>query len=356
MRFIDRVRIKLRAGDGGRGILSFHRTAHNSKGGPDGGDGGRGGDVILVGSRRLETLLDLRLQPNKKAANGTAGGSNRMTGAAGPPTLIPVPLGTQVYGEDEDGNRQELLGELLEDGEQLCVATGGIGGKGNARFTSSRRRRPDFVLDAGEGERVRLQLELKLIADVGLVGMPNAGKSTLIRAVSNARPEVADYPFTTKVPALGIARSPSGDLVIADIPGLIEGAAQGQGLGHQFLRHVERVRVLAHLVTLPAHELDRGLEGLIEDVIAIENELQAYRDGALMERPRLLVLSQLDQPWLEELVEPFLAAMAQRGLKAVATSGMTGAGCDDFLRELGLLLKPVKPADAPEHFDPSDAI
>ncbi|MBM65944.1 MAG: GTPase ObgE [Myxococcales bacterium] len=354
MRFVDRVRIRVRGGDGGAGMISFMRTAKNSKGGPDGGDGGRGGDIILVGSRRLETLLDLRLQPQQKAENGRPGGRQQMTGGNARPVRIPVPLGTQVYSENEQGEREFLLGELLEEDQELRVAEGGIGGKGNARFASSRRRRPDFALAPGEGETVSLQLELKLIADVGLLGMPNAGKSTLIRAVSNARPEVADYPFTTKVPNLGIARSPAGDLVIADIPGLIEGAAEGHGLGHQFLRHVERVRVLAHLVTLPAHEAERGLAGLLEDLELIEAELKAYNDGHLAERPRLVVLSQIDQPWLEELKVPFLEAMAERGLSAVACSGMSRLGCDQFLLALAKLLDPVKPDDADEdHFDPS---
>jgi len=355
MRFVDRVRIKVRAGDGGRGMISFMRTSANSKGGPDGGDGGRGGDILLVGRGRLETLLDLRLQPQQRAENGRDGGRQQMTGGNAKPVRIPVPLGTQVHTENEEGQREFLLGELLEEGQELLVAEGGIGGKGNARFASSRRRRPDFALTPGEGEIISLQLELKLIADVGLLGMPNAGKSTLIRAVSNARPEVADYPFTTKVPNLGIARSAAGDLVIADIPGLIEGAAQGQGLGHQFLRHVERVRILAHLVTLPAHEADRGLEGLLEDLDTIEGELKAYDDGSLADRPRLVVLSQIDQPWLRDLETPFLEAVAKRNLPAIACSGISRVGCDQFLLALSSLLEPEKPMSdqSKEGFDPS---
>ncbi|MBF94417.1 MAG: GTPase ObgE [Myxococcales bacterium] len=354
MRFVDRVRIKVRAGDGGRGMVSFLRTSKNSKGGPDGGDGGRGGDVIIVGSGRLETLLDLRFAPHKKAESGRPGGRQQMTGGNADPIRIPVPLGTQVYSENESGEREFFLGELLEEGAELRVAEGGIGGKGNARFASSRRRRPDFELAPGEGESVSLQLELKIIADVGLIGMPNAGKSTLIRAVSNARPEVADYPFTTKVPNLGIARSPAGDLVIADIPGLIEGAAEGHGLGHQFLRHVERVRILAHLVTLPAHEADRGLKGLIHDLETIEAELTAYGDGRLTDLPRLVVLSQIDQPWIQDLKAPFLKAMEDRGLRAVACSGISRLGCDQFLSALAEVFQSLDPKGINEDlFDPS---
>jgi GTPase len=356
MRFIDSVQVEVRAGDGGRGMLSFKGQGRGHSGRADGGDGGDGGNVILFGDERMNTLLEFRFKPLHKALSGTNGGTNGKTGGRADAMRLPVPLGTIVSAVDPETAEREIVGEILSEGAELCVARGGVGGKGNMRFTKPNRPLPDFVLPPTEGEHCVLRLELKLMADVGLLGMPNAGKSTLIRAVSKAKPEVADYPFTTKVPSLGIARSGSTTMVIADIPGLIEGAAEGAGLGHQFLRHVERVRVLAHLVTLAAHETDEGVEGLVERLAIIERELAAY-SAELAARPRIVVLSQIDQPWVAELIEPFRAWCHAQGHTLVCTSGHRGDGCAEFLRALAERLpERVAEGKPAQDFDPAQTL
>jgi len=246
--FIDEAVIDAAAGNGGNGCVAFRREKYVPRGGPSGGDGGDGGSVSLVGNKGLNTLQHLRYRSRMAAERGRHGEGSDCTGRRGKSLDIPVPLGTLTY----DRETSELLGEILEDGERLLVAKGGRGGRGNARFATPTRRTPRYAEDGGEGEERQLRLELKLLADVGLVGLPNAGKSTLISAVSAARPKVADYPFTTLVPQLGVvAEGPLSDpFVIADLPGLIAGASDGSGLGFQFLRHIERCRVLAHLVDL----------------------------------------------------------------------------------------------------------
>jgi GTP-binding protein len=283
MQFIDQAEIEVQAGNGGDGIVAFRREKYVPAGGPAGGNGGRGGDVILTAVEQLQTLLDFRYAHRFEAENGGRGGPNNRTGADGSDRIIQVPVGTVVYDADTD----EIIGDLVEPGQTFCAAKGGKGGLGNKHFLSNRNRAPEYALPGLPGEQRLLRLELKLLAEVGIIGLPNAGKSTLIASLSAARPKIADYPFTTLVPNLGVVRKPSGDgTVFADIPGLIEGAHAGAGLGHDFLRHIERTRLLLHLI-----------DGTAEDPIAnyhtIQQELQAYGRG-LADRPQILALNKVD--------------------------------------------------------------
>ena len=249
MQFIDQATIEVRAGKGGDGIVAFRREKYVPAGGPSGGNGGKGGSVNLIAVENLQTLLDFQYARSFKADDGKRGGPSNCTGANGEDRSIKVPCGTMVY----DADTEEVLADLIENGQSFCAAKGGKGGLGNQHFLSNRNRAPEYALPGLEGDVRNLRLELKLLAEVGIIGLPNAGKSTLIAALSSARPKIANYPFTTLVPNLGVVRKPSGDgTVFADIPGLIEGAHQGVGLGHDFLRHIERTRLLVHLVDLTA--------------------------------------------------------------------------------------------------------
>src|SRR5579862_1980729 len=243
--FVDVAQCNVKGGDGGAGCVAFRRESHVPRGGPDGGDGGRGGDVWLQASRNIASLLAFRDHPHRKASSGTHGSGKKQHGIGGRDLVVDVPEGTVVYGPDNS-----LLADLVGHGDRWLAARGGQGGRGNARFLSNARRAPSFAQQGEYGEERWLRLELKLMADAALVGMPNAGKSTLIAAVSAAKPKIADYPFTTLVPNLGVVRFHEHEFVLADIPGLVEGAAEGRGLGHQFLRHVERARVLVLLLDL----------------------------------------------------------------------------------------------------------
>jgi len=302
VQFIDQARITARAGRGGDGIVAFRREKYVPAGGPSGGDGGRGGDVVLVADANLQTLLDFKYKRIFAAEDGVRGGNNRCSGARGRSLVIRVPCGTEV----RDARTAIQLGDLVEPGQELVVAHGGRGGLGNAHYLSNRNRAPEKCTEGRDGEEWKLQLELKLLAEVGIIGLPNAGKSTLISVLSSARPRIADYPFTTLVPNLGVVRRPSGDgTVFADIPGLIAGAAQGAGLGHDFLRHIERTRLLLHLV-------DAGSDDPLADLQVVEGELAAYGHG-LEQRPRLVVLNKselLDPEALAELVERLRAHCA----------------------------------------------
>jgi GTP-binding protein len=283
MQFIDQARIAVKAGRGGDGIVAFRREKYVPAGGPSGGDGGRGADVLLVADANLQTLLDFKYKRLFAAVDGRRGGPNRCTGASGDHLVIKVPCGTVV----RDARTGILLGDLTDPGEELLVALGGRGGLGNAHYLSNRNRAPEKCTEGKEGEEWMLQLELKLLAEVGIIGLPNAGKSTLISVLSAARPKIADYPFTTLVPNLGVVRRPSGDgTVFADIPGLIAGAAQGAGLGHDFLRHIERTRLLIHLI-------DSSADDVLADLAVVEQELTAYGHG-LDQRPRLVVLNKIE--------------------------------------------------------------
>ena len=283
MQFIDLAEVEVVAGKGGDGMVAFRREKYVPAGGPAGGNGGWGGSVILVASNRLQTLLDFRYARIFKAEDGKKGGSNNCTGAKGSDRLIEVPCGTLIT----DADTGEYIGDLTTDGETLTVAMGGKGGLGNKHFLSNRNRAPEHALPGLEGETRRLRLELKLIAEVGIIGLPNAGKSTLISSLSSAKPKVADYPFTTLVPNLGVVRKPTGDgTVFADIPGLISGASEGIGLGHDFLRHIERTSVLLHLI-------DATADNPIADYETIQQELSAYGNG-LSDRPQIIAFNKID--------------------------------------------------------------
>ena len=320
MQFIDQARIAVKAGRGGDGIVAFRREKYVPAGGPSGGDGGRGGDVLLLADANLQTLLDFKYRRLFEAPEGKRGGPNRCSGASGDHMVIKVPCGTEV----RDLRTGILLGDLVNAGDELLVAAGGRGGLGNAHYLSNRNRAPEKFSEGRDGEQWMLQLELKLLAEVGIIGLPNAGKSTLISVLSAARPRIADYPFTTLVPNLGVVRRPSGDgTVFADIPGLIAGAAQGAGLGHDFLRHIERTRLLIHLV-------DASSETVAADLEIVSSELAAYGHG-LADRPRLLVLSKI------ELLEPAAVKELQSelgqltGQPVLAISAVAAMGLKELL-------------------------
>lgn len=295
MKFIDEASIEVCAGNGGKGAATFRREKYIPMGGPDGGDGGKGGDVWLVADRNLNTLIEFRYTRTYHGENGERGGSADCYGKGGADCIVRVPVGTLVIEEsiNEDGFRTtgERIVDLSQDGQRFCIARGGKGGLGNLHYKTSTNRAPRKSTPGTEGEIRRLRLELKVLADVGLLGMPNAGKSTFIRAVSAARPKVADYPFTTLYPNLGVVRvDHDRSFVIADIPGLIEGAAEGAGLGHQFLRHLARTRVLLHLVDLAPFDPEADP---VHEARAIVEELRKYDDD-LYNKPRWLVLNKLD--------------------------------------------------------------
>ena len=324
---VDSVRVTVRAGNGGNGCVSFRREKFVPRGGPDGGDGGRGGSVILVVDEGLNTLLHLHRRRLVRAKQGTHGQGSNKTGRGGEDVYLRVPPGTVVRNAGE----KEILGDLTENGQEMVVARGGRGGRGNARFATATNRAPRRADDGGAGEEVELELELKLLADVGLVGLPNAGKSTLLSRLSAARPKVADYPFTTIEPHLGVVSAPSDELhtlVMADIPGIIEGAHEGAGLGTQFLRHVERCPVLVHLVDLAG---DSSLEARVD---TIRGELEAH-EAPLETRPWLLVGTKLDAVADREATLRELETVATAfGVSFRAISAVTGEGIDGLVERL----------------------
>jgi len=320
--FLDSVRIFVEAGRGGSGCVSFRREKYVPRGGPDGGDGGRGGHVILVARPQVRTLLAYRYKRKFQAEKGRPGQGALKTGRRGADLVLAVPPGTAVYAE-EDGT---LLCDLVEKGQRFIVARGGKGGKGNARFKSATHQAPREFEPGGEGEARWLRLELKLLADVGLVGLPNAGKSTFLAAVSNARPKVAPYPFTTLRPVLGVVEwSRHRSFVVADIPGLIEGAHRGLGLGDQFLKHVERTRVLLHLV-----DLSDPVSPPLERVRTVEEELRAYGAG-LSEKPVVLVGTKADLPFDAEAEAALADHAKERGLPYYCVSAATHRGLEAVL-------------------------
>lgn len=327
MKFVDLVKIQVRAGDGGSGIISFRREKFIPKGGPDGGNGGRGGSIILRANRHMTTLLDFQYRHNYTAPEGAHGEGARRTGRSGEDITIEVPEGTIA----RDTTTQEIIADLLKHGDEFVVARGGRGGRGNSEFATSVDQAPRRYEQGQPGEGRELELELKLLADVGLVGLPNAGKSTLISVISAARPKIADYPFTTLVPNLGIVRVDEGkSFVVADIPGLIAGAHQGKGLGLQFLRHIERTRVLVFL-------LDATRASLKEDLDVLINELRQY-DASLLKRKAIVVITKTDALDAETL--QFLKKEAF-GRKAVtAISAVAGSGVRDLVEEMWRALHP----------------
>lgn len=337
MKFVDEATLRVEAGNGGGGCLSFRREKFIPRGGPDGGDGGKGGDVYLVGQEGLNTLVDFRHTRLFRAQHGAKGGGRNCTGRAGENRFIPVPLGTRVA----DAETGELIGEITREGERLLVARGGRGGLGNAHFKSSTNRAPRKTIPGAPGEQRELRLELQVLADVGLLGLPNAGKSTLLRQVTEARPKVADYPFTTLYPHLGVARlGPDRSFVIADIPGLIEGAAEGAGLGIQFLRHLNRTRIMLHLVDVAAPE---GEDRIVRDVAGVAGELEKF-SAALAARERWLVFNKIDQvplPERDACVQRLVARLTWTG-RAYAISAATGEGCRTLMYDLQNRLEELK--------------
>ena len=319
--FVDEVQVNLRGGDGGAGAISFRREAHVPKGGPDGGDGGKGGDVVLRADRNVASLLAFRDHPHRRAASGMHGSGKRRHGAGGDDVVVTVPEGTLVK-----TRAGEVLADLVSHGDSFVAMRGGRGGRGNARFLSNSRRAPGFAEQGEYGEEEWFRLELKLMADAALVGFPNAGKSTLISAVSAARPKVADYPFTTLEPHLGVVRFRDHEFVLADIPGLIEGAADGRGLGHRFLRHIERARVLVVLVDLA--RLD-GEDPADQERVLLD-ELGRYRPE-LLERPRLVVGSKSD--------------VALFPFDGPRISAVTHEGIDEFLGTVGSMVDDARAAE-----------
>ena len=327
MQFIDLAEIEVVAGKGGDGMVAFRREKYVPAGGPAGGNGGWGGSVILVASNRLQTLLDFRYARIFKAEDGKKGGPNNCTGAKGSDRLIEVPCGTIVSNADTG----EFIGDLTVDGETLCIAEGGKGGLGNKHFLSNSNRAPEYALPGLEGDTRRLRLELKLIAEVGIIGLPNAGKSTLISSLSSAKPKVADYPFTTLVPNLGVVRKPTGDgTVFADIPGLISGASEGIGLGHDFLRHIERTRILLHLI-------DATADNPIADYQTIQQELEAYGHG-LPERPQIIAFNKIDAVDAEilELLTSELKELTS--VEIFQISAVTRHGLDTLMQKIWSVL------------------
>jgi GTP-binding protein len=324
--FVDLVQVNLRGGDGGAGAVSFRREAHVPKGGPDGGDGGSGGDVYLEADRNVASLLAYRDHPHRRAESGKHGSGNKRHGSRGADLVVTVPEGTQV--KTRDG---ELLADLVRHGDRYLAARGGQGGRGNARFLSNARRAPGFAEQGEYGEERWLQLELRLIADVALVGFPNAGKSTLISAISAAKPKIADYPFTTLVPNLGVVRTGDSEFVVADIPGLIEGAHEGHGLGHEFLRHVERCSALLHLVDLSMHEQP----DVDAEVVARELELHSQ---TLASKPRLVCGSKLDSA-IAGNSEKLRAYAKKHGYDYHEISAVAGDGVRELVRKLASMVR-----------------
>jgi GTP-binding protein len=324
--FIDEARIYVKAGDGGNGCLAFRREKYVPRGGPSGGDGGRGGDVVLVSSEHYSTLLHFRFNPEHKAERGRHGEGSNKTGRDGESIELPVPVGTVVC----DADTGAVLKDFTRHGERFVVARGGRGGRGNARFTTSTHQAPTRHEPGKPGEERRLRLELKLLADVGLVGFPNAGKSTLISRISAARPKIADYPFTTLEPHLGVVRlDDQRTVVVADIPGLIEGAHQGHGLGTQFLRHIERTKLLAHLVDVS----EASGRDPVEDFQVILGELASFSE-ALAAKPMLVVASKMDAAQNPKRVESLRRLAEERGLAFYPVSSVSGEGIDKLVRAM----------------------
>lgn len=326
MNFVDEAKIYVKAGDGGRGCVSFRREKYVPKGGPDGGDGGKGGDVVLRALPSLRTLLDFKYRQHHVAERGGHGEGNNRTGRNGADREILVPVGTVVH----DVETGEILADLKEAGESHIVVRGGKGGRGNARFTTPTRQAPRYAQKGISGEEKWIRLELKLLADAGIVGLPNVGKSTLISRISAARPKIADYPFTTLIPNLGVVRYGDGEtFVIADIPGLIEGAHGGAGLGFKFLRHVERTTVLVHLL-----DISRDPEpDPWRDYELINGELASF-NAAMIEKPQVVAINKIDLPITRERLKTVIPLFRNRGIAVFPISAATGEGLKELVGEI----------------------
>jgi GTPase len=332
--FVDRAVLHCKGGDGGHGCASVHREKFKPLGGPDGGNGGRGGDVIVIVDAQMHSLLDYQHGPQRKGGHGKPGQGGHRNGADGADVIVPVPPGTQV--RDGDGN---VLADLLTVGTRLVIARGGRGGLGNAALSSPRRKAPGFALRGEPGEERDVMLELKSVADVALVGYPSAGKSSLIAAMSAARPKIADYPFTTLIPNLGVVRAGETTFTIADVPGLIPGASQGKGLGLEFLRHIERCSVIAHVIDCAALESQREP---LADLSQIEAELSAY--GGLDDRPRVVILNKIDVPDGREMAELVRPIFESQGYPVFPVSAVTHEGLRPLTFALATTVEAVRAA------------
>jgi GTP-binding protein len=377
--FVDEVTLYAKAGDGGNGAVAWRREAHVAKGGPAGGDGGDGGDVVFVGDDGVHSLLDFKYAPRLVARNGQPGRGKNQAGHFGEDAVAKVPLGTQIF----DADSGELLCDVVAHGQRFVACEGGSGGFGNSRFATPSRQAPEFAKPGLAGGERNLRLSLKLMADVGLLGFPNAGKSTFVARVSAARPKIADYPFTTLVPQLGVVRVPGTSnaegrsFVVADIPGLIEGAAEGAGLGVRFLKHLERVRVLLHLIEVPLEVAEAALDGdvavddgarnatrgpvdLVERYEVLRRELARFSDE-LAARPELVALNKTDllvgEPAALPAVQRLQRHLAGRGVPLLFLSGAAGAGVDAVLLQLWQRVQQQKhPSSSSTTFDPARAL
>lgn len=341
MGFLDEVVITVVSGDGGKGCVSFRREKFIPKGGPDGGDGGAGGNILFYATSSLNTLSDFSSKRYFKSQNGRPGKGKNQTGKNGSNVIIKVPLGTIIY----DNDTKEVLADLVEDDQEFLFLTGGIGGKGNSHFATSTNRTPRFAQDGMPGQKKTVRLSLKYIADIGLIGLPNAGKSTLLSRLTMARPRIDNYPFTTIFPNLGVMEFDNGmRLTIADIPGLIEGASEGKGLGHRFLKHVERTRFLLHLIDGAA-----GMkEEMLKDFYLLQDELNRYNPGITKKEQMVLVNKTDLMPGDGKDVEGIMAEFKRIGLESLAVSALTGDGLEELKGVLAeKLLKEINP-DKPE--------
>lgn len=333
MRFIDEAKITVKAGDGGRGCVSFRREKYVPRGGPDGGDGGKGGDVIIRATAAKSTLLDFKYRQRFIASNGGHGEGNKRTGASGKDLVIKVPIGTIV----RDASTDEILADLTENGQQVIVAKGGLGGKGNARFATPVDRTPRYAQPGTLGEERVLLLELKLLADVGIVGLPNVGKSTFLSRISAAKPKIADYPFTTLAPQLGVVTFDEEDLIFADIPGILEGAHNGVGMGTRFLRHIERTSLLFHIIDVSQETEERAWQ----NYNILNRELFLYNEK-LVKKPQVVGIGKADLQETKDKLPAVLEFFGKKGIRVFPFSAITGEGVDLVLKELHSKYKELK--------------
>ncbi|MBD5405698.1 GTPase ObgE [bacterium] len=327
MKFLDQAKIYLEAGDGGNGCLSFRREKYIEFGGPNGGDGGNGGNIIFKAVKNLNTLIDFRYQQHFRAEKGRGGEGSERTGRSGKDLIIKVPVGTEILAED----KETVLADMVNDGEEILIAKGGRGGFGNAHYKTSTNQAPERADPGTPGEKLAVWLRLKLIADIGLVGFPNAGKSTLLSVLTAARPKIANYPFTTLHPNLGVFYVYDKEYVIADLPGLIEGASDGVGLGHRFLGHAERCRVILHLI-------DGTSEDVVESYKTIEAELKNYGEK-LLKKPEIVVLNKIDSLSEDEVKEKVKLLKKASRKEVIAISGVAKIGLDDLKRAIVEVMK-----------------
>lgn len=338
MKFIDEAKVSVKAGDGGRGCVSFRREKYVPKGGPDGGDGGKGGDLYFIADGRLSSLLDFKYRREYEAERGQHGMGSLCSGKSGQDLYIRVPAGTVI----KDEGSGEIIADMTGDGQVFLCCKAGRGGKGNAHFATSTHQTPRFAQPGEQGESKVLKLELKLLADVGIIGFPNAGKSTLISRISAARPKIADYPFTTLVPHLGVVKyGDFGGFVVADIPGLVEGAHEGKGLGIRFLKHIERTRLFIHVLDLsPFTKRDP-----VEDFKTVNRELEAF-NSELSRRPQVVALNKVDLTEAREKVPELLNFFNALGIKVFPISSATGTGIEDLVNHIGKEIEAIKGAKA----------